>query len=234
MVIYGKCVRSLVGIFLLTLVSTSCAADQQQGTQVSSELSAIATTPLPAPRQEGELSLEEALLQRRSIRSFSETPLTPAEIGQILWAAQGITNARGFRTTPSAGALYPLEVYIVCSEGVYHYNPQAHALIMVLPDNQIQSLYEVALEQQAILEAPLTLVITAVFERTAAKYGAERSPRYVHLEAGHAAQNTLLQSVSLGLAAVPIGAFNDAQVQTVLGLPEDHQPLYLIPIGYPR
>lgn len=225
--------RPLVGLGIFILVSTSCTLDQPQFTNVPSEIYS-ASMPLPTPHKQGDLSLEETLIQRRSTRSFSEIPLTAAEIGQILWAAQGITAERGFRTAPSAGALYPLEIFIVSGEGVYHYDPHAHALNMVLPDDQIRSLYEVALEQGAVLEAPLTLVITAIYERTAAKYGAERSPRYVHLEAGHAAQNVLLQSVSLGLGAVPIGAFHDAQVQSVLGLPEDHEPLYLIPIGHPH
>jgi SagB-type dehydrogenase family enzyme len=234
MVSYKKRIYSLFGLFLLILVFDGCAAGQQQRTHTSNDWSAIGTTALPTPRQEGDLSLEEALRQRRSIRSFSDLPLTLDEIGQLLWAAQGITDERGFRTAPSAGALYPLEVYIVSSEGVYHYNPQTHSLAVVLPDNQIQSLYEVALEQQAILEAPLIIVISAVYERTAAKYGQDRSPRYVHLEAGHAAQNVLLQAVSLGLAAVPIGAFHEDQVQLVLGLPDEHQPLYLIPVGRPR
>jgi SagB-type dehydrogenase family enzyme len=225
--------RVLIGFGIFSLFCTSCALDQPQDLHGSNEINS-AITPLPLPHHEGGLSLEETLMQRRSTRSFSEIPLTAAEIGQILWAAQGITDERGFRTAPSAGALYPLEIYIVSSEGVHHYNPQAHTLNIVLPDNQIHSLYEVALEQETILEAPLTLVITAIYERTAVKYGAERSDRYVHLEAGHAAQNVLLQSVSLGLAAVPIGAFQDALVQSVLGLPEDHEPLYLIPIGHPQ
>ena len=218
----------------LIWVCAGCSGYQAQDVPASDQLASGATTPLPAPRVEGDLSLEQALQRRRSTRSFTDKPLTTRESSQILWAAQGITDAGGFRTAPSAGALYPLEVYTVSSEGVYRYDPGAHTLIMISPANQVQALYEVALEQQAILEAPMTFVITAVYARTAAKYGEARSPRYVHLEAGHAAQNVLLQAVSLGLGAVPIGAFDDAQVQAVLSLPADHQPLYLIPVGHPR
>lgn len=191
-------------------------------------------TPLPAPLTEGELSLEQTLRQRRSVRAFHEEPLSPLEIGQLLWAAQGITDPHGYRTAPSAGALYPLEVYVVSDNGVYHYLPAQHALATVVEGDRRAPLFEGAIHQDAVLEAPLTIVITADYRRTEQKYGRERSARYVHLEAGHAAQNVLLQAVSLGLAAVPVGAFRDGQVQSALGLPSDHQPLYLIPVGRAR
>jgi SagB-type dehydrogenase family enzyme len=126
-----------------------------------------------------------------------------------------------------------LEIYIVTEAGVFHYLPHDHALDTVLEGDVRDSLHKAALNQNAILNAPMILVVTAVYERTQVKYGADRSPRYVHLEAGHAAQNVLLQAVSLGLGAVPIGAFHDEDVQAALILPEDHQPLYLIPIGHP-
>ena len=190
--------------------------------------------PLPEPSKEGRLSLEETFLQRRSVREFSPVQLSTSEISQLLWAAQGITDSRGFRTAPSAGALYPLELYVVLEGGVFHYDPHAHSLTTVRIGDLRSDLYGVSLRQEAILNAPMILVVTAVFSRTEAKYGRARSPRYVHLEAGHAAQNTLLQAVALGLGAVPIGAFEDLQVQEVLGLPVDHEPLYLIPIGHPE
>jgi SagB-type dehydrogenase family enzyme len=160
--------------------------------------------------------------------------LSLSEISQLLWAGQGITDPRGFRTAPSAGALYPLELYIVLEAGVFRYDPHGHHLTTVRAQNLQLELYNVSLKQDAILDAPMTLVISGVFSRTEAKYGPARSPRYVHMEAGHAAQNILLQAVSLGLGAVPIGAFEDTEVQRVLGLPDDHEPLYLIPIGHPE
>lgn len=193
-----------------------------------------ASTSLPPPDLEGQTSLEQALRQRRSVREFKDTPLTSAELGQLLWAVQGITNERGFRTAPSAGALYPLEIYVVTAEGTFHYDPHEHQLSVLGHEDTRSALYEAALRQEPVRRAAVVFVITAIYERTVKKYGAERSPRYVHLEAGHAAQNLLLEAVVLGLGAVPIGAFHDEEIQTVLSLPADHEPLYLIPVGHPR
>jgi len=194
-----------------------------------------ASLDLPAPRTSGPLSLEESLLKRRSVRAFSDEPLTLEQVGQLLWAAQGVTDAgRGFRTAPSAGALYPLVVYVVLPEGCYSYDPQPHTLTLVARGDKRAVLKQAALGQEAVGQAPAVFVVAAVYERTARKYGQERSPRYVHLEAGHAAQNLLLQAVALDLGAVPVGAFDDAGVRTALSLPADHQPLYLIPAGHSR
>ena len=188
---------------------------------------------LPTPRARGTLTLEETLARRRSVREFADTSLTLAELGQLLWAAQGITSSAGQRTAPSAGALYPLELYTVTRNAVYRYEPAAHQLIVHAPGDLRRALYEVALQQDSILRAPTTIVIAAVYARTAKKYGEERAPRYVALEAGHAAQNVLLQAVALDLGAVTMGAFEDERVKQVLALPRDHQPLYLIPVGHP-
>ena len=189
---------------------------------------------LPRPARSGVVSLEEALSQRRSTREFAPGPLSERQLSQFLWAAQGITSSEGYRTAPSAGALYPLEIYVVLPTGFYSYKPDRHRLDRVSAEDLRPALYLAALEQEAIKEAETVFVMTAVYERTVRKYGTERSPRYVHLEAGHAAQNLLLEAVALGLGAVPIGAFHDSEVQKVLSLPRDHQPLYLIPVGKPR
>jgi SagB-type dehydrogenase family enzyme len=194
---------------------------------------ALAADELPAPREKGPLSLEEALRRRRSVRSFEPAPLTREQIGQLLWAAQGMTGDRGQRTAPSAGALYPLELYVATAEGFFHYRPHGHRLEKVGGEDLRAKAYEAGLRQSAIRSAPVIFVVAAVYERTAKKYGAKRSPRYVHLEAGHAAENLLLQAVALGLGAVPIGAFHDDRLQELLGLPADHRPLYLIPVGRP-
>ncbi|MCX7852381.1 MAG: SagB/ThcOx family dehydrogenase [Caldilineales bacterium] len=188
---------------------------------------------LPEPRTRGPLSLEETLARRRSVRAYTPEPLTLAEIGQLLWAAQGITDPEGRRTAPSAGARYPLEVYVVLPEAVYHYRPHPHELRLHLPGDRRPALYEAALAQEAVLTAPAVIVITAVYRRTAERYGAQRTPRYVHMEVGHAAQNVLLQAVGLGLGSVPIGAFYDDRVREVLALPAEHEPLYLLPVGHP-
>ena len=187
---------------------------------------------LPAPRTLGSASLEETLAARRSAREFSDEPLTLEQISQLLWSAQGITVDWGGRTAPSAGALYPLEVYVVTADGSFHYLPDGHRLRVMSRGDLRAPLAEAALDQSAVSEAPAVFVITAVYARTAGKYG-DRAERYVHLEAGHACQNLLLQAVALGLGAVPIGAFSDAEVQSVLGLPADQEPLYLIPVGHP-
>ncbi len=192
------------------------------------------TIQLPRPARSGVVSLEEALSQRRSTREFAPGPLSERQLSQLLWAAQGTTSSEGYRTAPSAGALYPLEIYVVLSTGFYHYKPDLHRLDRVSAEDLRPALCRAALEQEAIKEAETVFVMTAVYERTVRKYGTERSPRYVHLEAGHAAQNLLLEAVALGLGGVPIGAFHDGEVQRVLSLPRDHQPLYLIPVGKPR
>lgn len=186
---------------------------------------------LPAPRLAGPMSLEQALAARRSERAFRSDPLTPDEVGQLLWAAQGITHPDGLRTAPSAGARYPLELYLASAEGVFHYRPDGHALEALRPGDIRGELCAAALQQEWILEAPVVFVLTAVYERVEARYGPQRGPRYVHLEAGHAAQNLLLQAVALDLRAVVVGAFDDGAVQSALEVPDDHRPLYLIPVG---
>lgn len=193
-----------------------------------------ARTPLPDPDLEGSRSLEEVLALRRSVREFETESLTQAELGQLLWAAQGVTNVRGFRTAPSAGALYPLELYLTSSSGVFQYDPANHELETLSSQDVRQVLFEAALQQEPVRQAPAVFVLTAVYERTAGRYGDQRASRYVQMEAGHAAQNLLLQAVALELGAVSIGAFHDDQVQTALDLPSDHQPLYLIPVGHPK
>jgi SagB-type dehydrogenase family enzyme len=192
------------------------------------------TLVLPSPRLRGATSLEEALVARRSVRSFSGRDLSPEELSQLLWSAQGITNSEGDRTAPSAGGLLPLETYVVSAEGVFRYDPPAHRLERISHVDLRPQLFRAALEQEPVLRAPVTVVLAAVYQRTASKYGARRSRRYVHMEVGHAAQNLLLQAVALGLGAVVIGAFEDDRVQAALSLPADHQPLYLIPVGEAR
>ena len=188
---------------------------------------------LPSPRLSGKLSLEESLARRRSKRSFTKESLNWEEIGQILWAVQGITDSRGFRTAPSAGALYPLEIYFLTPEGVFHYLPAGHQAERISEKDLRKALSLAALGQSAVSQAPLDIVITAVYQRVTGKYG-KRGERYVHIEAGHCAQNIHLQTICLGLGSVPIGAFSDVAVRKVLNLPKDCQPLYIIPVGYVR
>ncbi len=217
---------------LLALAAGLAACDQLPAPRVPTT-DASAVIPLPPPAVSGDKSLEEVLAQRRSVREFGDQLLTTAQIGQLLWAAQGITHEQGHRTAPSAGALYPLELYVATSEGVFHYDPASHQLLQTKQGDPRANLYQAALRQESVRQAPAVFIVAAVYERTASKYGSERSPRYVHLEAGHATQNLLLQAVALGLGAVPIGAFEDEEVRQAVGLPTDHRPLYLIPVGHP-
>ena len=192
------------------------------------------SVPLPAAARAGRVSLEEALSRRRSVREFAAKPLPEAVLGQLLWAAQGITHPDGLRTAPSAGALYPLELYVATAAGFYHYNPRRHELERRSASDLRPALARAALEQESIRQAGAVIVFAAVVERIARKYGPARAPRYVFLEVGHAAQNVLLEATALGLGAVPVGAFHNVDVDRALSLPKDEEPVYLVPVGYPR
>ncbi|RPH77275.1 MAG: SagB/ThcOx family dehydrogenase [Nitrospiraceae bacterium] len=191
---------------------------------------------LPKLRYESTTSVEQALLKRRSVREFRNLPLALDDLGQLLWAAQGITDQVGFRTAPSAGALYPLEVYACAGNaqglptGLYRYIPRGHALRRIADGDKRPALGRAAYDQPLIAEAPAVLALCAVYERVTGKYG-ERGLRYVHMEAGHAAQNVYLHAVTLNLGTVVLGAFDDRRVAETLTLGEQDQPLYLMPIG---
>ena len=189
---------------------------------------------LPPPEQTGKMSLEEALARRRSVREFTPESLTERELSQLLWSAQGITHAKGLRSAPSAGSLYPLEVYAALPGGFCRYEPRLHYLVRLSDRDLRAEMCRSAWDQEFITQAPAVFVIAAVYERMSGKYGAARTPRYVHMEAGHAAQNLLLEAVALGLGAVPVGAFVDEGLRKAFHLPSDHHPLYLIPVGHAR
>jgi SagB-type dehydrogenase family enzyme len=192
---------------------------------------------LPPPTRDGPLSVEEALRLRRSVRTYATAPLTLAEVSQLLWAAQGVTSADGGRTAPSAGALYPLELYLVTGHvtalppGVYHYRPRQHDLVRLdSGEDRRSALAAAALGQRWVAACAAVLVFTAVYERTTAKYG-DRGVRYVYMEVGHAAQNVYLQAAALHVGSVFVGAFRDTAVARLLGLPDAAHPLGLMPLG---
>ncbi|MBI5400137.1 SagB/ThcOx family dehydrogenase [Candidatus Saganbacteria bacterium] len=188
--------------------------------------------PLPPVNTNSHFSLEEAIARRRSETQLQEKSLTMNQISQLLWAAQGITDPTfGFRAAPSAGALYPLSIYVAKQDGLFRYIPDGHKLIQISDQDIRPSMTRAALSQDFIREAPVDIIITANFAITQAKYGA-RSFRYVCMEAGHVAENIQLQAVALGLVSVPVGAFWDDVIRTNLKLPETQDPLYIIPIGY--
>ncbi|MCP2604787.1 SagB/ThcOx family dehydrogenase [Candidatus Aminicenantes bacterium AH-873-B07] len=180
------------------------------------------------------MSVEEVLLKRRSIRNYKSESLNLEEVSQLLWSAQGETTQWGERTVPSAGATYPLEIYLIVGNvqgidpGLYHYNPSNHSLILMREGDLRRELTRAALGQDMIAYAPITIVICAEFRRTMRRYG-ERGIRYVLMEVGHAGQNIHLQAEALDLGTVVIGAFYDEDVKEILGVKED--PLYLMPVG---
>jgi SagB-type dehydrogenase family enzyme len=191
---------------------------------------------LPKPDLTGEQSVELLLQQRRSVRSYQESSLNLAEVGQLLWSAQGVTGAQGLRTAPSAGALYPLQLFVVVgdindlSPGIYQYNPEQHSLLKTANGDSRVLLQKAAHDQSCISGAAIIFVFTAIYQRTTWKYG-ERGVRYVHMEVGHAGQNLFLQAQALHLGTVVVGAFDDDEVRKVLNLDGDMQPLSLMPVG---
>jgi SagB-type dehydrogenase family enzyme len=193
---------------------------------------------LPAPATRGAVSLEETLRARRSVRGFTDHAMTLAQLSQLLWAAQGVTDAEGHRTAPSAGARYPIELYVVAANvanlpaGVYKYRPQGHELVRHLDGDRRSRLVEAAVRQDWILTAAAVVAITSVDERTRARYR-DRTERYVAIEAGHVGQNICLQAVALGLGTTVVGAFQDDGVTAVLQLDRSERPIVLIPVGKP-
>lgn len=189
---------------------------------------------LPPADTQGHALLESMLAQRHSSREFDAVALTSTEVGQLLWAGQGVTRSWGGRTAPSAGALYPLDLYVATRGRLWHYVPRGHRVEeWTLQADLPAELAEAALNQSSVRTAPLVLVVAGTTNRSRGKYGG-RAARYVTLEAGHAAQNVLLQATALGLASVPVGAFSDEAVRHRLGLADTMTPYYLIAIGRPR
>ena len=191
---------------------------------------------LPAPEYASKLSIEEALLKRRSVRDYKDQPLELAEVSQLLWAAQGITDQRGLRTAPSAGALYPLEVYLVAgnvsglSAGAYRYVPDGHSLVKVADGDRREELCQAALGQASVKKGAAVIVFTAIYERTTGKYG-DRGIKYAHIEVGCASQNVYLQAVSLDIGTVFVGAFHDSRVRELLNLENNEHPHCIMPLG---
>ena len=189
------------------------------------------------------IPLEEAIKKRRSIRNYSNNPLTLEELSQILFSAQGITGEYAgtyLRAAPSAGALYPFEIYLIVQnvsqleKGIYHYNVRKHALEFIKEGDFKDELFKAGLFQEMFLQAPVTLVYTAIFKRTTHKYG-ERGYRYIYIEAGHIAQNVSLQCVSIGLVSCVVGAFFDDMINKLIGIDgKEEAVIYLHTIGKPR
>ncbi len=188
-------------------------------------------TTLPEPNQDGKISLEKTIAVRRSRRKFSPQPLTLEQMGQLCWASQGQQQGVRYRTTPSAGATYPLELFVLTADGLFRYLPAEHALEKLTDRDLRSELATAAWGQGFVEDAAATIVFAAEFTRTTNHYG-KRGVRYVYMEAGHAAQNVHLQAESLGLGSVAVGAFDDNSVSEVLTLPENIEPVYMVTVGH--
>lgn len=223
--------RSCIGAVVTLLIVAGCAGNAPARLR---DTSARFTTPfrLPAPDTRGNMPLDEAIGRRRSSRDFSPEPLPLALIGQLLWAGQGITSPEGKRTAPSAGALYPIELYVVTPHQVMHYLPAGHRVEVRTDVDHGRELADAAHGQSTVASAPAVIVVAAVPARTRAKYGA-RGDTFVALEAGHVTQNILLEATEHSVAAVPIGGVDPARVRQVLAIPPEDDVEYLVPVGYP-
>jgi SagB-type dehydrogenase family enzyme len=194
---------------------------------------------LPPPVRDGSVSLEAAIGRRRSIREYASDSLTLGEVSQLLWAAQGVTHPDGYRTVASAGALFPLELYVIVgrvddlSEGVYRYVPSDHCLTQIAAGDRWGRLWSTVLANRQVKESAAVLGVTASYDRMKSRY-AERAARYVHIEVGHVVQNVYLQSTALELAAVVVGSFVDSEVKTIIGCAETEHPMVLMPVGKRR
>lgn len=218
-------------VVLLVAVSTACvaaapAAVSDQTARFDEPV--VLPTPITEPGGPG---LEQVLANRRSVRDYRREPLPLDVLGQLFWAGQGITDAQGHRTAPSAGARYPLELYAITAADLWHYLPDGHRAERRQSAGLPGDLPAITFGQEFVATAPAVLVLTGVASRTEAEYGAV-AERLVDREAGHAAQNILLQATALGLGAVPVGGFEPAEVAESLLLPPGEEVLYLIPVGY--
>jgi SagB-type dehydrogenase family enzyme len=232
----NKSTLMIWGVFIFLFISSAFIILKLKAPNITPSTQGISIK-LPTPITKSNTSIEEALKQRRSTRVYKNTPLTLKKIAQLLWAAQGITTQNGFRTAPSAGALYPLNVYLVTDDmaglpaGVYQYSPDNHSLNLRASGDKTIQLANTSKHQASMLKSSNAyLVITGAYNKTTIKYG-RRGKRYVHMEAGHVAENISLQAVSLKLGTVTVGSFEDKAVQSILDLPKQEIPLYIMPIG---
>ena len=220
-------------ITAVTLVNGVNAESVQKGSDIIT---------LPKPKFESKISVEEALQGRRSKRSYKNEPLSLSEVSQLLWAAYGVTKPSsglrgGLKTAPSAGATYPLELYLVAGnvvnlpKGIYKYIPEQHALKKTFIGDKRAELCSAAYSQSMVRNAPALIVYTAIFERTTGRYGTRGKERYVCMDLGHSAQNVYLQAYTLGIGTCAVGAFDDNAFKKALPIAKNEIPLYIMPLG---
>ena len=232
--------KGFAGLFVSIFSSAFFFVEKARARKTNGNIQERKLMKLPKPKIHGDVSLETAIKQRRTIRSFTSEPLSLEQCSQLFWAAQGITEDRGFkRAAPSGGALYPMDIYAVVGEncvkglesGAYHYDPKGHAVSLVSKGDLRNKVAGAALSQMWMATAPLNILITAEYYRITRKYG-KRGVRYAIIEAGHIGQNILLQSEAMGLGAGIVGAFNDEKVRQVVNIPQNYEPLLILPVGY--
>ncbi|MCK4235471.1 MAG: SagB/ThcOx family dehydrogenase [Candidatus Krumholzibacteria bacterium] len=202
----------------------------EEGDSVSFWNGSADTIQLPPVPRAGEVSIEEAIWCRRSIRSFTDEAPTPDIVSRLLWAAQGVTSEEGFRSAPSAGATYPLEVFLAAPAYLARYEPEGHRLIITMRKDVRKALAKAALGQHWFDNAPLIFILAADVSRTSVRYG-KRADLYVHIEVGCASENLMLQAAAMGWGSVPIGAFLEEDVSRVLELPKEWTPYLIVPVG---
>ncbi|MEL7670415.1 SagB/ThcOx family dehydrogenase [Methanobacterium sp.] len=232
----------LIILIILLGVTIAYLVWPQSATTSNSQRTVISTINLPSPILDGNVSVEQAIQNRRSVRHYTNQSITLQDVSQLMWAAQGITDkANNLRSVPSGGQVYPLEVYIIVgkdgvtglSEGIYHYNPYNNTLEKTSESDARSDLSQAANGQAWVKEAPVDIVITGDYSKMVAKYKDETlCTRFVNLEAGHAGENIYLEAEARGLVTVALGSFKDDQVHTVLGLPENENTIYIYPVGY--
>ncbi len=229
----GWSLAILIPILALLPLWLTCAkpADELSGKGSTKQIT------LPAPLTSGTISVEQAIHQRRSTRSFKDEAISLAQISQILYATQGISHKeRGLRTVPSAGAIYPMELYVLIGKpdgiapGLYRYIPNTHSLELLQSGDLRRSIVGRVSRQGFVANAPASLILTVIYERITGRYG-ERGKMYAHMEVGHAGQNVHLQCEALGLGTVMVGAFNESELAKLMQLPEGEIPLYIMPVG---
>jgi SagB-type dehydrogenase family enzyme len=207
-------------------LSSAVAQDSSKAAPASNRIE------LPKPDLSAGIPLNQALAGRRTPvpRAFLPTPLTKAELSQILWAANGLTGPEERRTAPSAANQHYVHIFVTSAEGFFEYLPVGHQLQKISGED-LRAKFS---NQQAVTQAPTVLLLVGDYERAAVRYPGEKGPRFIALEGGHIAQNVLLEASALGLGAVPVGGFEPKDVNKAASLPAQQSSIYLLTIGHPK
>lgn len=220
--------RLAIPVMILTCFATVCPGQRSRARTLNQKI-----IQLTDPNLTGTLSFEEALAKRRSVRDFSTQPLTRAQIGQLAWAGQGVTDPqRGLRTAPSAESLYPMELFIATNEGLFIYRPTEHSLQQTMEQDVRSELARATLTPEPVAGAACSIIIAGSARKIAARVG-DRARTFVAMEAGHIAQNIQLQAVCLGLGSVPVGGLDSTAVRKICRMSRELDPVYVMCVGYP-